>query len=290
MSQEPTSVTDDARVLGDRLDPLVSELAAAHKALKALSGDRVYQDPVKVRKLLDRLRGRALVDLGLDAAAQGLAARVLVLLKELEQERRLELGRSLKQEAEAEGLKASPVSLDPLVYRIAPLSVEIDLESNTATLLYARCPVGTCKAGAKEIVGERKKRLKVLERKGFSPEDFFRVLRRAYAFLLLESRLPEGSRVPIVDLLPIIALLVQDRRFHRNPDRASFKPYTRANLAFDLFRLRRAGHLSDERRRLALGTAAGGTTRDKKAVLWIEEAPGTGQYYHSLAFMRKEAR
>ncbi|MCK6504647.1 hypothetical protein L6R53_14785 [Myxococcota bacterium] len=90
-------------------------------------------------------------------------------------------------------------------------------------------------------------------------------------------------------MLPQLALELQDDRFRREPSAAHFRPYSRARLCWDLWRLRRDRCLAVDGWRLSLGPATGSSTRDKKRVFWLEDDQGRGQYYLTLRFVREDA-
>ena len=120
---------------------------------------------------------------------------------------------------------------------------------------------------------------------------FFMEAVRLHGALLQAWQLLSGTDwVELSDLLPHLALGLQDERFRRDPVARNFRPYPRARLAWDLWRLRRERALSVDGWRLSLGPATGGSTRDKRRVYWLEDDQGRGQYYLTLRFTRDGER
>lgn len=200
-----------------------------------------------------------------------------------ERQRPLQFGRQLKEAAEAAGVSFSPLSSEPPVYRLDPLTVEASFSKGVARLDYARLPLGECSLEPADILEQRQRYLNALEGEEFDPKRFLELLWLAYRRALLTVGRPAGERVDLVDLLPELAILQQSDRFKADPTRENFRPYGKVRLAYDLARLRRSGHLDHNGARLTLGTATMGTTKQKDRVLYLEEA-GRGQYYLSLAF------
>jgi len=70
---------------------------------------------------------------------------------------------------------------------------------------------------------------------------------------------------------------------HAELSRRAGGRYPRAQLAWDLARLRRERRLvSAGRLRIDLGVATGFATARKRSVLWVEDESGAGQYYQTF--------
>ena len=127
-----------------------------------------------------------------------------------------------------------------------------------------------------------------LETKDFDAERFIGQIFEAYAVRLHRTGQPLGTRLDLVDVLPELAFVLQGERFWTNPQRENFHPYSRVQFAYDLGRLRRAGRLSHKGLRMSLGSATGGSTKQKDRVLYLEDDRGSGQYYLSIRFAKDE--
>jgi hypothetical protein len=95
-----------------------------------------------------------------------------------------------------------------------------------------------------------------------------------------------GERVDLVDLRLPLALLRTGADRWRRIELAKTPSYERYQLAYQLQRLRKDQLLEKGGLRLDLGSATGGSTRQKHNVLFIPRAGGDGQYYLSLRFVK----
>lgn len=261
---------------GHRLEKLQRNLKDLGKALKDLK-------PQETRKLRGKLERLNKLDLGLPELQQELKSmlsRVEAWAREQEKSLPLQFGRQLKETCEAAGVGFQSLTAEPPTYYLEPFTLEAEFGKGSGRLMYSRTPVAEVPLDGKAIVQERDKMLQALEGKSFEPQAYLEKLYQAYTRV---ARTP-GERVELVDLLPEIALLSQSEEFRKDPTRENFKPYGRVRLAFDLARLRRAGALTHQGKRLTLGTATIGTTRQKDRVMWLEEGQGRGQFYLTAAF------
>lgn len=123
------------------------------------------------------------------------------------------------------------------------------------------------------------------ERTPDAPELFERI-RRAYLMACsLTGKSPE-DRVDIVDLLAPLALLESGDDALRKRGIDTTREYPRHLLARQLAVLNRERMLEHQNWRLDLGAATGGSTRDKRDVLYVQTAPNRGQYFLSIRFTR----
>lgn len=275
-----------ARLLS-RVDEKNKELAVLQKALKTLASPDSLESP---RKVEEACRQLGVFDPGL----VGLDMDFTELLQAAEEDqleraanRRSEFGRSLKECAEEKSISCRLITTDPMEFSVEPFTVVADLEQNKAVVLYARLPVEELQAKPERIITAAEKNLKRLEA-GWSSEEFFDALSKAYEMWLFDRKAPKGERAPIAGLLPFVALCFQNEKFRTDPKASNYRAYGRVHMAYDLSKLRRNGLLHRSDRRLNLGTATGSTTRDKKGVLYVEDRPGQGQYYLSIWFSTPE--
>lgn len=273
------TVTDpnlELEEFGERVEKIQRNLKELSKALKELK-------PQETRKLRGRLEKLGKLDLGLpefQGELKSLLQKVELYAREQEKSLPLQFGRQLREAAEAAGTGFMSLTAEPPTYYLDPFTVEADFGRGVARLTYSRTTVSESPLDPKAILQEREKMQHALEGKGFEPEIYLERLYKAY------SRLAKGpgDRVELVDLLPEIALLSQSEDFRKDPTRENFKPYGRVRLAFDLSRLRKSGTLVHHGKRLTLGTATIGTTRQKDRVMWLEEGQGRGQFYLTAGF------
>ncbi len=273
--------------MADRLftevDRKSKDMARLHKALKSLANPRTLESPRKVRdacRLLEQSDPKVFgleIDFAelIEAAAADQQSRLKA--------RKIEFGRLLKESAEGRELTCAMITADPMEFSIPPFTVAVDIDQNLARILYARLGLEELPARPDRITAALQKNLKTLE-SGWSSEEFFDALHKAYQIAIFEKKERQGERVALTELLTRVAIFFQNDRFRSDPVAVNYRPYGRARLTYDLSRLRRNGLIQRNGWRLNLGPATGSSTADKKGVLYIEERPGHGQYYMSVWF------
>ena len=241
----------------------------------------------KVRSLLDepvpaRIDGAATdlaaCDLG---GITDIAAAMAAWVEYERATRGARLRADLREACAEVGIRPAVLSRDPLELYLAPVTVLIDVDRDLADLAFARIRQGRCRADGAAIVAARNEVVCDLEGESWDPEAFFAQLRGAWV------RAGGDAWVELIDVLPELALLRQPPSFRKDPTAKKFVPYPRAQFAYDLWRLRRDRCLAADGWRLTLGTATGGSTRDKSRVLWLEDGRGGGQYHLTLRFVKE---
>jgi hypothetical protein len=97
-----------------------------------------------------------------------------------------------------------------------------------------------------------------------------------------------GERVPILRVLLDLNMVRQSDAFRADPSNQTFKPYGRTAFAFDLYRLKRSGKLTQEGRHLVLHTAVYEETKKRTDHLWVpDDGDGNGTRIAAISF-RKE--
>lgn len=262
-------------------------LKPVEKTLRELSRKETLDDAAALAKLTQTLRKAALPEGELKGRVDAMLTAVDGHLAEEERRLKFYFGRDLRDAATQAGLAFSPLTTDPPEFRLGLFTVAIDMPRRAATLRYARVDLEKTPLNAGVIVEAAAAQAKRLEGRDFDAARFFDQLLQAYQIRLHRRGEPFGSRVDIVELLAELAFVRQGEAFFEDPRRENFTPYSRVQLAYDLARLRRAGKLSHRGFRLGLGAATGGSTRQKSAVLYLEDERGTGQWYLSLKFSRE---
>lgn len=251
-------------------------LARATRILKKAGKQLDEPVPAKIGKTAAEL---AACDVGRIAAL----AKALESWVEHERATRgARLRSELRQACEVADVPLAVLSRDPLELYLAPLTVRIDVEADRADLSFARVRLARCRADGAAVVAAREEQVAQLEGGAWEPETYLTQLRRAW------SRTGQGTWVELVDVLPELALLRQSAAFRKDPTARRFEPYPRVQFAYDLWRLRRDRCLAAGGWRLTLGTATGGSTRDKSRVLWLEDGRGGGQFHLTLRFVKEE--
>ena len=107
---------------------------------------------------------------------------------------------------------------------------------------------------------------------------FVAKVRESYGWL--RSRQREDRPVPVTGLLPPVAMSLQTKRFAEDPRQELFKSYSRADLAFDLYRYRPA--LVEAGVHLRVATRA--ETRNRRDFLWVpDDETGRGSFYSQVS-------
>lgn len=171
------------------------------------------------------------------------------------------------------------LSDNPLVIYVHPLTVEIHFDKLNATWTYAHEVLQTVSLVPSEILSAHRELVDVFRASRIDSSLFWTLLKHAYEMVLIKNELPSGSRIDIVEMLPAMAWLW--------PNPAVMKKtgtFPRYLLAYQIQKLRADGMLQNKGQRLELGTATGGSTRNKQNVLFIPQGASEGQYYLSLCF------
>lgn len=112
------------------------------------------------------------------------------------------------------------------------------------------------------------------------PKQYIEILSNVYKKVRLEPSSDET--VPIIQLLPEMALALQDKAFLKDPNKENYMPYSRADFSFDLFKFKRCNQ-TDLPILVQLTVAARAHTTDKSKYLWIpDDLKGNGSTYSHI--------
>lgn len=292
MSTEPED--GNARTPAELVAQTQTHLKAEAKALKdaatllgPLAKPKTFEGLLKLDLVVDGIEKKAGQLAAGGVAARAVASalqRVRSWMTEQREVLQSRLGKDLKHACAAADLEFRVVSReDPIEVRIPPLAVTIDKKRGQAEVLFARQPLQTCRADAADIVSTHGKVLKRLETP-FKPEQFFQRCLTAWRAARASLGSKATERVEILDFLPYLALEMQSARYRGDPIAKNFKDYPRAQFAYDVLRLRRAGGLSQDGMRLNLGVATGTTASQKKRVIYFEDENGAGEFKLTVFF------
>ena len=271
---DPSAPSQVAPLPLDALTQAASALKARARALEQLAQAGDHPDALR--------RARAALDKAPAPDLDPLLTDVDAWLADEAAQRRPRLARALRDACAAAGVELVVITREPLELRLPPLGVQVDVDADRATISFGQQPLETCGAQADRILDARRRALAALELAAWDPPAFLRAL------LLAWQRTGPDDWRELTLLLPQLTMELQDDRFRRDPTAAHFRPYSRARLCWDLWRLRRDRCLAVDGWRLTLGPATGGSTRDKKRVFWLEDDQGRGQYYLTLRFVRED--
>lgn len=274
--------------VGILLSQVESELEGCRevkRALEGLSKPGALASAALSQKHLSKLREVSLLDAGLCAGRDALVAALEGGLERQHRVERMRLLGELRGAATASGLELVRLGESPPTFLLSPLTVVVDFEVGKARWCYARETLLTTPMEVSAILEGRLTAMAQVRAEALESEAFFTALHQAYRMVLALQGRGEGERVDLVDLLVPLGALREGVSAWRKASRVEVFP--RYLLAYQLHRLRRDNLLERDGVRVDLGTATGGSTRDKRDVLFVPTTATEGQYYLS---MRMEAR
>ena len=174
------------------------------------------------------------------------------------------------------------VSDSPLVLYVHPLTLEVNFEQCKTTWSYAREPMAQSSLDPSDIWNVYGELLDQFRAARIDSKSFWQALKAAYDFVLLTDAKPAVDLIDIVDVLVPMAW--------NGPHAVQLKKATqfpRYLLAYQIQKLRQDGLIAHNGYRLDLGTATGGSTKNKANVLFIPMGPTEGQYYLTMCFRRE---
>ena len=170
------------------------------------------------------------------------------------------------------------LSDSPLVIYMHPLTLEVNFEQSKCVLTYAKEPLATTSLDPEEILSVHAAQLDIFRAIRIDSNRFWEICRLAYDMVLLKNGQPPESRVDIVELLPALSWIWP------NQSAKKLSPFPKYLLAYQIQKLRADKLLQNRNLRLDLGTATGGSTKNKANVLYIPAGGTDGQYYLSICF------
>ena len=248
------------------------------KALERFDAPKSLDRQDYLADALDALRGVDLSAYGCGALQGVIAESIEQRLRTLRATAHHELLTGLRDGVEkAEHLRV--LSDSPLVVYVHPLTVELLIEQKKAVWTYAHETLQTVPLAVEEILAAHRTLVDAFRASRVDSQTFWTLLRKAYEMVLILDGLSAGSRIDIVEMLPALAWIW--------PQQAAVKKagvFPRYLLAYQLQKLRADGLLQNQGLRMELGSATGGSTRNKQNVLFIPQGPSEGQYYLSICF------
>ena len=174
------------------------------------------------------------------------------------------------------------VSDSPLVLYVHPLTLEVNFEQCKTTWSYAREPMAQSSLDPSDIWNVYGELLDQFRAARIDSKSFWQALKAAYDIVLLKDGKPAGERIDIVDVLVPMAWI-----WPRAVQLKKTTQFPRYLLAYQIQKLRQDGLIAHNGYRLDLGTATGGSTKNKANVLFIPMGPTEGQYYLTMCFRRE---
>lgn len=279
---DPEHLKTLVNVVRDRVKDRQRELDRGKKALDSLARKTTLDNIARLEDASGTLREIDFASLGLGDARDDVVEAAESLAGELRRTARQRILPELRERAAEVGAGFDLIGDSPPVVVLSPCTVTLDTERGRAIVRYAREEVKSSTLTADSVISAWQSAKKAIKDQSVPSEVFFERLHAAYEMTRAASNLGPGERVDIVDLLGPMAVLSRDMADWRRDNK--FAPYPRYLLAFQLARLRRDNLLERGGRRIVLGTATGGSTRNKRNVLFVPVSVTDGQYYLSLAF------
>ncbi|OYD14574.1 hypothetical protein CH330_08180 [candidate division WOR-3 bacterium JGI_Cruoil_03_51_56] len=232
---------------------------------------------------------QALPDTELHRMVEEWCSKEQTLVAQGKEEFRFRFGTNMANGLNAAGLK---VKGQLPVLRVGMFSLRVDFASGTAIVFWGP-EVERLKGGVSLAPDELVKILvswtKNLGKRASDPVKLKSQLFDAYHRILVLNGLEPGTRIPLLDILAELVLLIQPRSFRVNPARAKFVEYPRVRFSYDLYRLKTSGEPMKGKEQLRLHVATFDATTQKTRALWVpDNEEGEGTYYSYISFSRED--
>ncbi|AWV90557.1 hypothetical protein [Bradymonas sediminis] len=293
MTQDAVETTQDkkdptqelAEALYQQLKTHARRVKRTEKLLKQVQGKA--PSPATFTDWLDiaqSLEGYALGVPELDAQREALLKQIDSGMQKLRLKTRMTFFAELEKRAAESNIKLQKLSDTPYVAYADPMTLEVDFDLGCTRVLYGHELICEVELDARKLLDARENALKEIKKQALDSEEFFNALHASYRTVLAAEGLPYGERVDLVDVLMPMSMMRLSRANWRKKGVDALQPFTRHQLAWQLSQLRRDAMLEHDGKRLDIGAATGGSTRDKRNVLYIPIGSGNGQYYRSIRF------
>ncbi len=284
-SQDPAApIVQQIENLIEQTRSALKELPRAEKALKSLAKSNQLVRGNALTKALKAVEKSSLTAIGADDQRLEILAAIDAYSENQKKTIRTKFLTELTEKAAELSTPLQKIAESPLTFYLHPLTIEIDFEREKTTLSYAREPVETTAIHAGDVLETYQKSVEKIRKNAALSDAFFDLLLQAYRTVLIARGDQPGERVDLVDLLVPLSILQVNRNDWRKKGIGGIKEFPRYMLAYQLNRLRNDGMLERAGTRLELGTATGGSTKDKRNVLFVPSSQAEGQYYLSIRF------
>ena len=170
------------------------------------------------------------------------------------------------------------ISDSPLVIYMHPLTLEVNFEQSRCQFTYAHEPLASTSLEPEEIMNVHAAQVDIFRSIRIDSNRFWDICHLAYEMVLMKNKQSPETHVDIVELLPALSWLWP------NQGNKKLSPFPKYLLAYQLQKLRSDKMLQNHNLRLDLGTATGGSTKNKANVLYVPLGGTDGQYYLSICF------
>lgn len=258
----------------------ITRLFEEYSKLKMNPTENVY----KLEKNLLKMR-KVAEDLPDYSLRESLVSWLNEIKGELEKTRedfKFQFGKHLKELLQKDGKKVR--GQYPLL-RIGLFTLRLNFEFGEATLYFGpeveklRSKIPIQPTMVYEMV---KKYDDALHATKSTPEDILKTLHEAYCRKLTLENKTFGEKILITEVLSEFILLKQSKRFYIDPQKSHFREYSRAQLSYLLYRLKKS---TVQEKDMKLYVATFDATVDKMHSIWIpENEEGEGTYYSHISF------
>jgi hypothetical protein len=162
--------------------------------------------------------------------------------------------------------------------------IKVDVEHDSAEICFGADeePLESTKADPQVVAQKINGLQRELEGNLLPDDAFLARFAEAYDRAAKLKNLEPTEKAPILEVLNQFVWEIQSRKFVADPRRENFRPYSRVNLAYQLFRLvnKRAGHRTFE-----LTVAGKAEASRKETHLWVPtNDSGDGTHYAWVVF------
>jgi len=288
-AEKKSEIKDSTQLLAEdlflHLKSHARRVKRAESLLKKVQGK--VPSPASFADWLDLSQSLQNYELGtpeLDQKRVALLAEVERGMQKLRVKTRMAFFMEFERLAAEREVTLQKVSEAPYVCFADPMTLEVDFDKGFARVLYGHELIDEVELDARKLLDARAGALKEIKKQALNSKQFFESLYASYRTVLAAEGLSDGERVDLVDVLLPMSMMRIARENWRKKSVDGLQPFTRYQLAWQLSQLRRDAMLEHDGKRLDLGAATGGSTRDKKNVLYIPMGAGNGQYYGSIRF------
>lgn len=285
-SAEPEELRVEFGELAASVKEFGRDVEKLRKALDGLADSETWQNPTARKRCVQVLRDAASFEV---PQVKSLLESLQPALREHRVRLRERFFADLEARLHEEGTSMRKIGDQPPVYDLSGLTLTLDFEKETASLSYAREEITKVPLDADLVLHAREELQGALQEGWCGSEAFFEALLSAYRARLGREGKPPGERIQLVKLCTELGVEYANRGLWPSKQKG-LRTFERVELAFCLDLLAREGKLQQGKHRLELGTATGGSTKDKKQVLFLEAGMGGGQYYLSLRFVNGQGQ
>ena len=168
-------------------------------------------------------------------------------------------------------------------------TIHIDFPRGLASLFFGHEPVKSKIPLSPENITNALEPVHRNLNRPFDSAKFVELLYEAYRRVCRIRDFHQGEKVPIIEVLQQLVLLIQPPQFRADPTKEHYRGYGRAHFGYDLYRLRLSGARTKENQVVGLMTATFDATRKRENFIWVpDNERGDGTTYSLIYFKQVE--